>query len=128
MFSKQPPPQIRPRPSVLCLLLFGIILTRAFHLPKAKAPTDNEQHHLFLQGDPKFRDQAACCAGTTTASRRIVGMQKQQKAKCDAEHSPIVGGYHASLVGYKVPHVCCSPGKSPFPGFIAIGKATSKTN
>lgn len=70
MFSKQPPPQIRPRPSVLCLLLFGIILTRAFHLPKAKALTDNEQHHLFLQGDPTFRDRAACCVGTTTASRR----------------------------------------------------------
>lgn len=70
MFSKQPPPQIRPRPSVLCLLLFGIILTRAFHLPKAKAPTDSEQHHLFLQGDPALRDRAACCAGTTTASRQ----------------------------------------------------------
>lgn len=70
MFSKQPPPQIRPRPSVLCLLLFGIILTRAFHLPKATAPTDSEQHHLFLQGDPTFRDRAACCAGTTTASRQ----------------------------------------------------------
>lgn len=24
---------------MLCFLLFGIILTRAFHLPKAKAPT-----------------------------------------------------------------------------------------
>jgi len=52
MFSKQPPPQIRLHPSVLCFLLFGAIPIHAIRPPRGKgSDLLTEQHHQFLWGD-----------------------------------------------------------------------------
>lgn len=98
MFSKQPPPQIRLHPSVLCFLLFSTIPTDALTSSPSKGPNLEltEQHHQFLWGD-----WAARCAVplhlSVSSQRGNSWMQSSQQYHPQSENLSRACSYSLAL-------------------------------